>query len=76
MATDLSKSSQCKDILEYLKEGHGITQLEALRMFGCGRLSGRIWDLRHEGHNITTRMIVVMNSKGRRANVAEYRLER
>lgn len=75
MGTDITKSSQCKDILEYLRQGNGITQLEALRMFGCGRLSGRIWDLRHEGYNIKTRTATVINRNGKKAYVAEYRLE-
>lgn len=56
MAKDLI--SQNKVILDYLKEGHGLTALEALKLCGTLRLSGRIWELRSQGHNITTKMVV------------------
>lgn len=44
--------SQEAQILSYLKRGHAITPLEALRLFGCFRLGARIWDLRRAGHKI------------------------
>lgn len=44
--------SQNKNILTYLKKGGKITQMEALVMFGCFRLSGRIYDLKKLGYNI------------------------
>lgn len=37
-----------------MEQGHTITQLEAYHLTGCWRLSGRIKDLRDEGHNIIT----------------------
>ena len=55
MNTTLSK--QAADILDYLEQGHTITQLKALRLFGCMRLGARIHDLRNEGHNIITKMV-------------------
>ena len=36
------KLSQEEMILQHLKEGKAITSLDALRRFGCFRLSGRI----------------------------------
>jgi hypothetical protein len=39
-------------ILEYLKSGNSITPIEALNLFGCFRLSARIYDLKKEGHDI------------------------
>ena len=44
--------SQEDKILDYLKSGKSITPIEALSMFGCFRLSGRIYDLRHKGYHI------------------------
>lgn len=44
--------SQCKLILAHLLAGHTLTPLEALRLFGCLRLGGRIFDLRKLGHAI------------------------
>ena len=59
--------SQNKQIKAYLLNGGKLTQLKALRMFGCLRLSGRIWELRESGLNIHTDMIRV----GKKM-VAEY----
>ena len=59
--------SQSYQIREYLLQGNTITALEALRLFGCFRLSGRIYDLRKEGLNISS---TIMKINGKR--VAEY----
>jgi len=59
--------SQSYQIREYLLQGNTITALEALRLFGCFRLSGRIYDLRKEGTNISS-TIIKINGK----RVAEY----
>ena len=70
MSTDKSKASQCRDILAYLQKGSSITHIDALNMFGCARLSARIWDLRHSGYQIVKEMIT---NNGKR--YAAYRLE-
>ena len=62
--------SQNTQILNYLKKGNSITALEALRLFGCLRLSGRIHELRHIGHDIQTRIIATLTGK----RIAEYYL--
>ena len=49
--------SQTKQILDYMRNGHSITALEALNMFGCFRLTSRISELRLEGHNIVSEFI-------------------
>lgn len=49
--------NQCKQILEYLKTGNKLTQLEALNKFGCMRLGARVFDLRERGHDIESKMI-------------------
>lgn len=46
--------SQNKKIREWLESGKSITALEALREFGCLRLSARIFDLREQGMVIKT----------------------
>lgn len=48
------RDSQCKTILEYLKEGHSITQLEATRMWDITRLAARISDLKKRGYDIVS----------------------
>lgn len=60
-------SSQNLKILDALKKGARITPMDALRRFGCFRLSARIADLRMAGHKILSHM-VERNGK----HVAEY----
>lgn len=60
-------SSQNLKILEALKKGARITPMDALRRFGCFRLSARIADLRMDGNKILSHM-VERNGK----HVAEY----
>lgn len=63
--------SQTTLIKEHLLAGHKLTALDALNLFGCLRLSGRIYDLRHDhGLPIASQMII---KNGKR--VAEYYLE-
>ena len=66
--------NQAKQVLEYIQEHGSITQREALRKLGVGRLAARISDLRAEGYNITTEIIKV-HTKGGKAHVARYTLE-
>ena len=49
MKTNKSQSDQ---ILEYLQKGYVLTPLDALKRFGCFRLSARVFDLKKRGHNI------------------------
>lgn len=46
-------------ILGHLLEGKSITSLDALKEYGCLRLSGRIYDLKKEGYPIESKMIKV-----------------
>lgn len=49
--------SQNEKIKNYLLKGKKLTPLQALRMFGCFRLSGRIYDLKKEGLKIKTDLV-------------------
>ena len=49
--------AQEQQILEYLETHDGITQLDALNLFNCFRLSGRIYYLKQQGHNITMELV-------------------
>ena len=51
--------SQNLEILSYLKTGKTLTPLQALKLFGSLRLGARIFNLREQGHNITSTMIEV-----------------
>ena len=51
--------TQAAAILSHLKRHGSITALDAIREYRCFRLAARINDLRGEGHNILTQMILV-----------------
>lgn len=64
--------TQNQQILSHLKDGQSITQLEALNLFGCLRLGGRIYELRAAGHPIETKW----ESDGDKKRWARYRMVR
>lgn len=49
--------AQKDDILLHLKSGKALTQLEALKKFGCMRLASVIHVLKNEGHKINMQMV-------------------
>lgn len=49
--------SQNAKILDHLQKGNSITPLLALSKFNCLRLSGRIHNLRSQGHDIKTDIV-------------------
>lgn len=49
--------TQNKAILKHLEAGNTITAIEALKMFGCFRLSARIFDLKDQGHDIASELV-------------------
>lgn len=51
-----SSESQNKRIFAYLMEGHRITSLEALKLFGCMRLASRISDIRRDHPEVSIRV--------------------
>lgn len=48
------KVNQKNQILKFLKQGHTLTQAEAINFFGCYRLSAIINCLRNAGYEIVT----------------------
>lgn len=66
--------SQKEEILKYMRNNGGITQLQATNSLGCTRLAARISDLRAEGHDIKKEMITVQKRFGGKARVARYSL--
>ena len=67
--------TQKQQILEYMQIMGEITPLDALQVFGCMRLSARIYDLRRDGHKIKMEMVSSVNRDGQVVNFARYRLE-
>jgi hypothetical protein len=66
-----STDSQTALIKGWLLNGYSITQLDALNMFGCFRLSARIANLRDEGLDIITDMVNVNDKR-----IAKYSLNK
>lgn len=52
----VDSSTQTAQILAHLVQGRSITPIEALKIFGCLRLSARIYDLKKAGYKIKSRM--------------------
>ena len=66
--------TQSQDILAYMTQYGGITQLEATTMLGCTRLSARISDLKKEGHVIRSVWKSGTTRTGRKTNYVEYQI--
>ena len=47
-------NTQLKQVLSHLKQGRSITQIDAIRLFNCYRLSAIIEKLRRQGCDIVT----------------------
>ena len=68
------KSTQCDQVLEYMRRFGSITQLQALQDIGCMRLASRITDLRQRGYAIGRRTKTSKNRYGESVSFAEYYL--
>lgn len=68
--------TQCEKILRHLETYGSITPMDAIRDYGCLRLGARIFDLKHAGHPIESRIVTSKNRFGETTHYAEYRLEK
>tara|TARA_R110000744_G_scaffold7534_1_gene26040 strand:+ start:2021 stop:2284 length:264 start_codon:yes stop_codon:yes gene_type:complete len=60
--------------LEYMKEHDSITSLQAIQDLGNTRLAQTIFQLKGDGHEITTQTIEVGNRWGGTTHVTKYTL--
>ena len=67
--------TQCEKILAHMKRYGEITPLDAIREYGCMRLSSRIVDLKKQGVPIRSRMVQVANRSGEPVRVAAYSIK-
>lgn len=67
--------SQITVILNHLKKSEEINPLEALSKYGVYRLGAVIFDLKREGHNISSRRQYYTKPSGKKGHYAVYRLE-
>lgn len=68
--------TQTERILRHLNDYGSITALDALREYGCMRLGARIWDLKHQGHDIKTTFETAENRYGKNVSYARYTIGR
>lgn len=66
------KVSQCEKIVRYMQQNGSITQLDALREFGCMRLASRISDLKRQGVAVKREMETSKNRYGEPISYARY----
>lgn len=69
------KTTQCERILDFIEENGSITQIDALREFGCMRLASRISDLKRQGIPIKRTMESAKNRYGEPISYARYSLK-
>lgn len=68
--------TQCERVLKHMEQHETITTMEAIEELGIMRLGARIWDLKHNGHDIRRKMVTGKNRHGETVRYAEYRLIR
>ena len=68
------KESQCKKILQHLEQKGSITALVAFNRYGIMRLASRVNDLKKQGYDITTELVIGENRNGEPTRYAVYRL--
>lgn len=70
------KITQEEMIRKHLNKKGSITSWEAIKLYGCTRLSSKIYDLRKEGFKIKTDYVTKKNRYGYFVNFAKYVLQK
>ena len=70
------RGTQSERILRHLQDYGSITPVEAMAEYGIMRLGARIWDLKKQGHVISTERETGKNRYGEKTAYARYRLVR
>lgn len=66
--------SQCDRILDAMRRGESVTQLDAWMRFGVSRLPARVRDLRDDGIDIASEWVETQNRFGEVCRVKKYSL--
>ncbi len=72
----LRNDQQTEVILNYMRAGHSITPIDALRLFGCQRLAARIYDIKKQGWGIISKKVNVNNAIFSSYSLGEKRVEK
>lgn len=74
MEQKVQKKSQYDVVLEHLKSGKELSQLEATQKYGILRLGAIIFNLRKDGYSISTKIEHTPNRYGNISNYAIYKM--
>lgn len=66
--------TQCEIVLKHMREHGSISTIEAFFDHGITRLSARIWDLRHQGYDISSKTVTKRSEKGATQSYSVYSL--
>ncbi len=69
-------TNQMAKIREHLRKHRSITSWDAIQLYGCTRLSDKIFQLRNKGWIIDTQMIEVKNRFHDKTEIAKYILRK
>lgn len=72
----MKENTQRTLVKKHLNKKGSITSWEAIKLFGCTRLSAVIYDLRNDGVKIRTYKVTKKNRYGNYVTFAEYVKER
>ena len=64
--------TQSEKVLRHLQDYGSITPMEALQDYSCMRLGARIWELKRDGHDIRSEIVVGRNRYGEKIHYARY----
>lgn len=67
--------NQTSEILEHLKKTGSITTKEAYDLYGCSRLSARIYDLKERGYLIKPQICLGKTKYGETSRYTRYVFE-
>lgn len=70
------KKRKCQKsaVLDYMKQGHTLTTIEASDKFGCTRLAARISDYRKEGYSFAEEWVSGETRYGTPTRFKRYKL--
>lgn len=76
MKKETKRISQGEMIKKHLIKRGSITSWEAIKLYGCTRLSAKIYNLREEGFDIKTDHVTKKNRYGYPVTFAKYILQK
>ena len=76
MEKETKRLSQGEMIKKHLIKRGSITSWEAIKLYGCTRLSAKIYNLREEGFDIKTDHVTKKNRYGYPVTFANYILQK